>query len=50
MQKIYKKQINKYENRLLLSTCERKRDQASFPLKSEVFVLKLDNTALKLFL
>ena len=40
MQKIYKKQINKYENRLLLPTRERKRDQASFPLKSEVFVLK----------
>ena len=33
MQKNYKKQINKCENRLLLPICERKRDQASFLLK-----------------
>lgn len=51
MQKIYKKQINKYENRLLLPTCERQKEKETeclFSLKSEVSVLKLDNTALKL--
>lgn len=50
MQKIYKKQINKYENRLLLPTCERQKEKETeclFSLKSEVSVLKLDNTALK---
>lgn len=51
MQKNYKKQINKCENDCYLPTCERQKEKETeclFSLKSEVSVLKLDNTALKL--
>lgn len=52
MQKIYKKLKNKCENDCYLQTYERQKEKETgvFSLKSEVSILKQDNTALKLAL
>lgn len=50
MQKTYKKLKNKCENDCYLQTYERQKEKETgvFSLKSEVSILKQDNTALKL--